>query len=138
MSRRSRGRQDAQSKAGVTPSIPPASGPVIRRAATPVPVKTAWPSAQRAKQPWEERCPVCGADIYEEGGTGCCNALVAECEGSVDGFSVDWSVVNEADEDSVRDRLVHHAWFLDTGARAPSDYSPTAGPNTCRCGTSAH
>jgi hypothetical protein len=111
---------------------------MIRRAATPVRVKPAGPRTGRAKQPWDERCPVCGADIFEEGGTGCCNGLVAGCEGSVDGVSVNWSVVDDNDEDSVRDRLVHHAWFLDMGAPAPSDYSPTAGPARCRCGTFAH
>lgn len=135
MSRRSRGHQDAQAKTREAASTRPVSGPTIRGVAT---AAAASQATQRAKEPWEEGCPVCGADIFEEGGTGCCSALVVECEGSVDGVPVDWAEVDDDDEDSVRDRLVHHAWYLDTGAPAPSDYSRTSGPTDCRCGTPAH
>jgi hypothetical protein len=108
---------------------------MIRRAASQLPARGTSGAAARERKPWEERCPVCRADIMEEGGTGCCGALVAECDGSIDGVPVDWDAVTDDEDDEFRERVVHHAWYLDTGAPAPSDYTPSAvaGRIPCRC-----
>jgi hypothetical protein len=64
---------------------------------------------------------------------GCCGAFVAECDGSIDGTPNDWMAYTEAEEDAIREKVVHHAWYLDTGEPAPSEYSRTENPAHCRC-----
>jgi hypothetical protein len=59
--------------------------------------------------------------------------MVAECDGAVDGNPVAWTALTEDEEDAIRDRVVHHAWYLDTGEPAPSDYTTGGHRLACRC-----
>src|ERR1700709_1287368 len=43
--------------------------------------------------PYGSSCPVCGADVVEEGGLGCCGAITATCTGAIDGAPVDWDAL---------------------------------------------
>lgn len=140
MSRRSRGAKDARAKATNRAPAHPHQGPLIIRSAPTMPMgaTTAAPRT-RARRPREDQCPVCGADIFEEGATSCCNAMVAECEGSIDGVPVDWANLDSDEEsDRLLDLAVHHAWYLDTGKPAPSDYTRGAEPVACRCEQRPH
>lgn len=130
MSRRSRGRGDATKKAHAPHPAGRGQGPSIRRPAVPTGGGGAVP---RHRNPWDDACPVCGADILEEGGTGCCGALIAECEGALNGSPVAWDDLTEAEEDAVSEQTVHHAWYLDKGEPAPSDYTTSSDRLPCRC-----
>ena len=79
---------------------------------------------------WDESpCPVCGQPIEEIGGVGCCGAITADCVGTVDGVSAR-EFDFEADE-AAWDRVVRHAWYVDTRLPAPMDWDLRAVP--CRC-----
>jgi hypothetical protein len=78
---------------------------------------------------YEQECPVCGAEVQEVGGLGCCGAITANCAGAIDGAPAD--VETFEDDDPRWDRVVQHYWYTDTGERAPHE---TQAPGVrCRC-----
>lgn len=135
MSRRSRGKQDARAKASAPPSSRQCQGPTIVRTAEPLARPAVTDRAARVRQPWEDTCPVCGAEAVEEGQLGCCGAIVVSCAGSVDGKSHDWDDdrddLTDEQESEIIDKIEYHYWFEDTGMPAPAETGPDTVP--CRC-----
>ena len=82
-----------------------------------------------------DACPVCGAGIAEEGGLGCCGAITATCEGSINGAPVDWDAAlahsTEEDDDTLDATVTYHNWYVDTGEEAPDEMGRTK--TRCRC-----
>ena len=79
--------------------------------------------------PFDKHCPRCGAPVAEIGGLGCCGAITANCEGSLDGVPAPQL---EFDDDDPRwDDLEVHYWYEYTSEPAPDETSDGV---ACRCG----
>jgi hypothetical protein len=78
---------------------------------------------------FESECPVCGGEVAEVGGMGCCSAITANCTGSLDGEPVPSEGLE--DDDPRAPLLVTHFWYTDTGERAPHEWEDDG--IVCRC-----